>query len=153
MIRRARNEDIPDLLRLLEQVNRIHAEGRPDLFRPGTKYDRAGLEAILADDSRPVFVFDRDGQVAGYLFGILQQHVGDRLLTDIKTLYIDDLCVDQAARGQHIGRSLYEHALAYARECGCHNVTLNVWALNPDAMAFYRRVGMQVQKVGLECVL
>lgn len=73
--------------------------------------------------------------------------------TDVKTLYIDDICVDENARRQQIGTRLYEAVLAYARETGCYNVTLNVWACNPGAQAFYERCGMKPQKTGMEVIL
>ena len=74
-------------------------------------------------------------------------------MTDIKTLYIDDLCVDESARGLHIGKDLYEFVLDYAKDQGCYNVTLNVWADNVNAVRFYEKIGMRVQKIGMEKIL
>lgn len=74
-------------------------------------------------------------------------------MTDIKTLYIDDLCVDETMRGHHIGRMLYEAALDFAREHGCYNLTLNVWSCNENAMNFYQSCGLKPQKVGMEIIL
>ena len=79
--------------------------------------------------------------------------MNNEILTDIKTLYIDDLCVDEARRGQHIGKSLYEYVLRFARENGFYNVTLNVWSLNESAMKFYEACGLVPQKVGMEKIL
>ena len=155
MVRRAQITDIPAILGLLEQVDLVHHAGRPDLFKgPATKYSAAELEVLLRDDSRPVFVYaDENGAVRGHAFCMMQQHVNDPVLTDIRTLYIDDICVDAAARRQHIGRQLYDAVLACARERGCYNVTLNVWACNPSAQAFYESCGMKPQKIGMETVL
>lgn len=153
-IRRAGAADIPALDKLLYQVHKIHSDLRPDLFRPGAKkYTDGELEAILANDATPVFVAQRDGAVAGYAFCVHQQFINDNNMTDIKTLYIDDLCVDQCNRGGHVGRALYEHVLDYARAAGCYNVTLNVWAGNEGAMKFYESVGLGVQKIGMEKIL
>ena len=154
-IRRAEREDIPRLLDLLTQVDMVHHNGRPDLFKgPSTKYTGEELEALLRDEKRPVFVWtDGKDQVQGYAFCVHQQHVEDHVLTDIRTLYIDDLCVDENARGQGIGRELYEHVLAYAREKGYYNVTLNVWAFNESALRFYRNCGLRPQKYGMEAIL
>lgn len=74
-------------------------------------------------------------------------------MTDIKTLYIDDLCVEENSRGMHIGSALYEFVLDYAKKCGCYNVTLNVWAENTGAMEFYKKIGMKIQKIGMEQIL
>lgn len=154
-IRRARECDMKDINRLLVQVNMVHHQGRPDLFRAGKKkYTDEQLRELIHDDSRPIFVaVDDQERVLGYAFCIFQQHLNDNILTDIRTLYIDDLCVDEAVRGQHIGKFLYEAVLAFARESGCYNVTLNVWTLNEGAMKFYEKCGLKPQKVGMETIL
>ena len=154
MIRRAEKRDIPRMMALLGQVNLVHHKGRPDIFKLGTKYSADELEEILTDESRPILVsVDERDEVQGYAFCIYQQHLGSNLLTDIKTLYIDDLCVDESLRGKHVGRSLYEAARALARETGCYNLTLNVWSCNESAMRFYEACGLKPQKVGMEEIL
>ena len=154
-IRRATERDIPGLDRLLEQVLMVHHVGRPDLFKSGAKkYTDEELKVILADDSRPIFVgVDEAEDVMGYAFCIFQQHIGSHILTDIKTLYIDDLCVDETLRGQHIGRQLYDYVVQFAKDSGCYNVTLNVWSCNESAMRFYEKCGLKPQKVGMEVIL
>lgn len=153
-IRRARQCDVEDINKLLYQVHRVHSEGRPDIFRPGNKkYTDEELTEIIQDDKRPIFVGMLDGHVAGYAFCVFQEHVGERSLSDIRTLYIDDLCVEEKLRGKHIGKQLYEYVLGFAREQGCYNVTLNVWACNPSAMQFYESCGLSVQKIGMEKIL
>ena len=151
-IRRAEPADRNRIMELLEQVNRVHYEGRPDLFRPGTKYSEEELALLMGMEDRPIFVYAEEGQVLGYAFCILQRP-NSRLMTDIRTLYIDDLCVDERCRGKHIGRRLYEYVKEYARAIGCYNLTLNVWALNGPAMAFYEKCGLVPQKVGMETIL
>lgn len=153
-IRRATEKDIPRLGVLLEQVCGVHHNGRPDLFRMGRKYDDAQLKALLADTTRPILVAADDADtVLGYCFCVYQQPAPGGALKEVKTLYIDDLCVDEACRGQGIGRELYGAAVAMARENGCYNVTLNVWSCNPTALRFYESLGMQQQKIGMEQVL
>ena len=153
-IRRAEKRDIPRLEELLLQVNLVHHEGRPDLFRVGTKYTEEELGALLLDEERPILVAtDENDRVLGYCFGIVQQKKNDNILTDVKTFYIDDLCVDETTRGQHVGRTLYEAALVLAKELGCYNLTLNVWSCNESAMRFYEKLGLVPQKVGMEKIL
>ncbi len=153
-IRRACERDMPVINKLLYEVSKVHSDARPDLFKSGTKkYNDGELKNIIADDSTPVFVAETDGRVLGYAFCIHKQFTDDNILTDIKTLYIDDLCVDEAARGKHIGRALYDYVLNYAKRAGCYNVTLNVWADNKSAMRFYEKIGLRVQKMGMEKIL
>lgn len=155
MIRKAQTNDIPVLIDLLYQVGKVHQDARPDLFVAGSKkYTEQEVDEILHNPKTPVFVFeDGEGKVRGYAFCIFQQHLDSHILTDIKTLYIDDLCVDQNCRHQHIGRQLYEYVCAFARENGCYNVTLNVWADNASALRFYQSLDLKVQKIGMEKIL
>ncbi len=153
-IRRATEKDIPRVLTLLEQVNLVHQQGRPDLFKLATKYTADDLCKIFADDDRPVFVsVNAQDEVEGYAFCVLKEIQGDQLMMDIKTLYIDDLCVDEKIRGKHIGSGLYAYVLDYAKKIGCYNVTLNVWSCNESAMKFYEKCGLVPQKVGMEKIL
>ena len=154
MIRRALKKDIPQILELLIQVDMVHHNGRPDIFKgPATKYSAQELERIVEDDTAPVFVYVEDDTVLGHAFCIHKQIVGDHVLTDIRTLYIDDICVNEASRGRHVGKALYEHVLEYARNEGFYNITLNVWNCNPSAQAFYERMGLVPQKICLEKIL
>ena len=153
VIRKASVADIPRLMDLLHQVNMVHHHLRPELFKPNTtKYSEQELETLLGDESKPIFVYD-DGEVLGYAFCQMSEVKDDRLLQDRKSLYLDDLCVDETARGRHIGSALFEFVCDYAKSIGCHAVTLNVWAGNDAAMQFYQSKGMQPQKTGMEMEL
>ena len=153
-IRHAEAGDIPAIMDLLVQVDMVHHNGRPDLFKgPATKYSAEELKEILADEETPVFVCsDENGRILGHGFCILQ-HSGGQLMVEHTTLYIDDICVDEAARGQGVGKALYEYILDFARIKGCYNVTLNVWTCNEGAMRFYESLGMKPQKIGMEQIL
>ncbi len=154
LIRRAVYNDIAKINDLLHQVLDVHHKGRPDIFKDNTtKYTNAELAKIIDDDNRPVFVADVDGEVVGYAFCIFQQHLNSNILTDIKTLYIDDLCVDKTKRGLHIGTELYNFVLNFAKNSECYNITLNVWSCNSDAIKFYESLGLKPQKVGMEKIL
>ncbi len=154
-IRRAKEQDMEGINNLLNQVLMVHHNGRPDLFKSNTKkYTDEELLAIIEDEGKPIFVgVDEKGQVLGYAFCVFQQYVDNHILTDIKTLYIDDLCVDETLRGQHIGKQLYEYVMAFAGEQGCYNVTLNVWECNPGARKFYESCGFTPYKTGMEKIL
>ena len=153
MVRKADKEDIQSIIQLFHQVNMVHHVLRPDLFKPHTtKYNEQELATMLNDDSTPIFVFD-DGGVLGYAFCQVTEVKNHQLLEDMKTLYIDDICVDEHARGKHVGKSLYEYVHGYAKSIGCNNITLNVWEGNEPALCFYRNMGMQVQKTTMEFIL
>ena len=153
MIRRAEKKDIQGLLNLLYQVDAVHNGIRPDLFKGNTtKYTEQELEEIINDDSKPIFVYD-DGKILGHAFCQISEVKNHRLLQDAKTLYIDDICVDEQSRGHHIGKALYEYVYNYAKSIGCHNITLNVWEGNDSAYNFYKQMEMHIQKTGMEAIL
>lgn len=150
-VRFANENDIPQMIDLLLQVGEVHHQIRPDLFRGGAqKYDEAALRRLLADPNRPILAGVIDGKMVGYAFCILQDVKNDPVLCDRKTLYIDDLCVDETVRGAGVASAIYQGVLDYAREIGCNAVTLNVWCGNDRAMHFYEKCGLKPQKIGME---
>lgn len=156
IIRRATTEDMEGINSLLRQVLYVHHVDRPDIFRAeGKKYRDDELSAIIADDSTPLFVAldETTGKVLGHCFCAITDVKGHSSLMDCKTLYIDDLCIDESSRGQHIGKALYDFAVNYAKEIGCYNLTLNVWAQNKSALMFYEAMGLGIQKYGMELIL
>ena len=153
MIRLATTNDIPRLLELLHQVNMVHYERRPDIFKPHTtKYNAEQLQDLLTQPNKAIFVYE-DESVQGYAFVQMEDVHDDILLQDMRTLYIDDICVDEQARGKHVGKKLFDHVRAYAEKLGCGAITLNVWEGNDVAMAFYRKLGMSVRKTCMEIMI
>ncbi len=154
IIRRAEDKDLIRVNELLHQVLHIHAEIRPDIFIDGTtKYTDEELLSMFRNDNAPIFVAEADGTVAGYAFTILKKRLHNTNMQDIKTLFIDDLCVDEAYRSHHVGNALLKYVENYARSIGCYNITLNVWAGNDKAIGFYEHEGMQVQETVMEKIL
>lgn len=149
MIRRANANDLEAVNRLLEQVLWVHHQGRPDLFRAsGKKYTDEELLRIFSNPDTPVFVYE-DGEVLGYAFCIAQSQCSGSLMP-LRTLYVDDLCVDETARGRHIGQALFDYVKAYAKDNGFYNITLHVWECNPGAKAFYEAQGLKPQYTSME---
>ena len=108
MIREANKFDIPEIIDLLKQVNLIHHQGRPDIFNIGTKYTKEELEQLIDDEQKPIYVFI-DNKILGYAFCIIKEIKDDNILVNRRELYIDDLCVLESNRGNHIGTSLFSN--------------------------------------------
>ena len=151
-IRRAETRDADRINELLFQVAKIHANGRPDIFKTATKkYSDEELIKIIGNDDSPIFVAtDEKDYILGYAFCIFEEIKDSVLLKDKKTLYIDDICVDENSRGKHVGQSLYDFVENFAEEKGFDNITLNVWSFNQSAYKFYQKCGLEPLKTTME---
>ena len=149
MIRKAEYKDIDSILKLLKQISIIHHNLRPDLFKASTKYSKEELNNLLSSDNTIIYVYEDNNEILGYIFINLINIKDDILLNDIKTIYIDDLCIDENHRCQKIGEKLYNHVKEYAKENGYTNITLNVWEGN-EAIKFNKKLGLKPQKTTLE---
>ena len=154
VIRNAMAQDIPGILNLLKQVGKVHSDIRPDIFPAGAlKYDASALLMLLDDASRPIFIADVDGVVAGYCFCVHKLIEDSALSVGRQELYIDDLCVDENHRRMGLAKALYDHTLAYAKKTGCNMVTLHVWNGNDGAIRFYEQMGMTPRYIMMEAPL
>ncbi len=153
-IRLATEKDVDRLQDLLFDVQNLHAEGRPDVFiKNSRKYTHQKVREIIACPSSPVFVGEIEGVVMAYAFCEIQDQTGTNNLKNLKTLYLDDLCVDEKYRGKGYGKEIYAFVRDYAKKQGCYHLTLNVWRLNQSAVRFYERLGMQILKSTMEDIL
>ena len=154
-IRKAQEKDISRIIELLGQVLQIHAEIRPDIFIPDTtKYTEQELAALLKDEKKPIDVAVNEEDVCmGYAFCQMKEQPFSNNMVQFQSLFIDDLCVDRFARGQHIGESLFDYVKQEAKRMGCYEVTLNVWAGNTSAEKFYEKMGMKTKERQLEYIL
>ena len=159
-VRPLEEQDVPKVMDLLEQVNLVHYNGSPDIFKHDTKFSEDDVKSIfIGNEEKPVFVcveVDDEGleHVLGHAFREIQENLGNSVVKAKRTLYIDDICVDEAGRGHGIGRKLYEHVLAYAEADGdFDNITLNVWNFNEPAYNFYLSMGLTPQRTIMEKTL
>lgn len=152
-IRKAGKHDIPKILDLLSQVLEVHAKIRPDIFISGTtKYTAEQLGAILDDNSQTICVADNDnGKVVGHIIYSIKKQPPHNKQFD--TFFIEDLCVDENARRNHVGKSLFEFAKAEAQRLHSHAICLAVWEGNESAQEFYRRMNMKPKLTQMELVL
>ncbi|MBQ1306145.1 MAG: GNAT family N-acetyltransferase [Erysipelotrichales bacterium] len=154
-VRRAKTGDLSRIRDLLGQVLRVHAELRPDLFSDhAVKYSDEEILSILEDPATPVFVYENaEGLVCGYVFCVRKEPPAKAHLKPLKTLFIDDFCVEKTCRGKKVGQTLYEYVRAYAKKEGFDRITLNVWNANLKAYGFYEAMGLKPLETIMEDLL
>jgi len=152
-VRPAKKEDHGAVERMLRQIAQLHADLRPENFRPASKkYDAQQFAAMLSDPKVPILVAqDEQGEVLGYAMLQVKSVGADHPILLARTfLYLDDLCVDEAARGRGVGTALMQGARELAKSRGIEKIELNVWECNRNAMRFYERLGFATQRRELE---
>ncbi len=89
------------------------------LFPAPQKYTVCELAELLKQEDKPIYVaVDEDDVCMGYAFCQLREQPFSTNMVSFKSLFIDDLCVDKQARGQHIGESLFEYVKAAGKSAG-----------------------------------
>ncbi len=147
-IRNMKADDYQNVDRLMSQVHRLHVEGRPDLYCEAEHIytEEQFHEMINEEDSITVLAEEED-----IVLGICMVSFRKRTcMIDRRTAYMDDLCVDESARGKGIGRKLFEYAKQKAKEMGAERLDLMVWGFNENAKRFYESMGMDVQRYIME---
>jgi len=151
IIRPAKKEDYPGIRALLLQIAGLHHKLRPDLFLPQVKLSQEDfLERLETAPQNPIVVALAEGEIVGHLFAEVKHLEEHACKTGRCVFYIDDLCVNEACRGQGAGRRLMEEAEALARLHQCETLELNVYQCNESAVRFYERLGFAPQRLTLE---
>lgn len=154
IIRKAEYKDIDQILVLLSQVLEIHAKLRPDIFVSGTtKYNHEFLEKMLDDESLMIDVAIEEDIVLGYAMYEIIRPKFESTMRPMDILYLDDLCVEEKCRGQHIGKALFEHVISVAKQMGCYSINLYSWEGNDAAKKFYNKMGMHVKASTMEYII
>ena len=112
--------------------------------------------SLLLYSDRLAYIYQGDASAKGYWMVRISNFLVFFMTISVVhafNLYIDDICVDENARGKHIGKSLYDYVRDYALAIGCNNITLNVWEGNDSAKHFYNKCGLKPQKTTLEKIL
>jgi ribosomal protein S18 acetylase RimI-like enzyme len=108
----------------------------PQLSRSGSSLRRSDIEAVIAAEACSVLVArDATGRIVGTLTLVVF-----RIPTGVRAR-IEDVIVDEQARGTGVGTALTEEALELARAAGARSVDLTSSPRRQAANALYRRAG------------
>ena len=151
MLELARLEDREAIDELALQVHAMHVSWRPDLFEMVEElYSVERMQSAIAD--RSLYVAKIDGMVVGYVSTEIRSTDRPGRMKR-KIMMIDEFAVHELCRGRGIGTSMMMDIRALAKAFRCTDLQLNVYPQNDDAVGFYQRCGLMIQKISMQCKL
>lgn len=150
MIRKALPKDLAEINELRRQVNDIHVQGRPDIFKPGfCKELQDHAEWYLTSEDNDIFVDEQEGMITGMIMVdyITKPESAYGLAREF--CHIAEICVDKEHRRKGIAHDLMERVKEEAKTRGLNKIELDVWAFN-NALSFYEAEGFRPFRTFLE---
>ena len=147
-VRQATPEDVPALVALFQELERMQADWRVFTPRPGF-YDEVGekyREAMGNRDSVVLVAEDDEGEVVGMAYG--EANIPSRF-SDERALDVSGVVVRAGYRGRGVGQQLVHEAARFARDRGIDWIELKTFAPNQGAMAFWEGLGFTPRIVQL----
>ena len=141
-VRIADERDLERVNELRRQVNDLHVEGRPDVFKPGFNEQLKNyVYTVYNDPCKDIAVAEKDGVICGY--AVLNRFTKPETPFMYERSYVDvdEFGVDKAFRRQGIGRALMEYIRTYAKDNDFDRIELNMWEFNEGALRFYEDIG------------
>ncbi|MGE5643752.1 MAG: N-acetyltransferase family protein [Byssovorax cruenta] len=144
-IRPATHLDAAILSHLSLDVQRLHAEHHPGIFKMPENEDFAVsfFEETLTDPVVYAFLAEENGNAVGCILCKLIERLESPFTFAARTLLIDQISVRPDARGQGVGTALMHQAEALANELSVQRIHLDSWDFNLDAHAFFERMGYE----------
>ncbi len=151
-IRKLTDADYLSALELFFELDKLHADARPDWFMERGKesiFPREAFNTGVRDpDCLFLGAFDSSDAMIGLVRATLWEDSG--MVKGLKNVCLDNIYVLPQFRHQGIASEMYRAAELRAKELGAQRVELHVWAFNEAAMAAYQAWGMKPQRYVLE---
>jgi len=146
-VRQATEEDLPALVALFQELDRMQRDWRVFTPRPGF-YDEVAVKyrEAMASPDRIVVVAEEGGDVVGMAYA--EPRVPSRF-SDERALEISGVVVRADHRGRGVGQALVEEIALFADEIGIGWMELKTFWPNETAMGFWRALGFTPRVVQL----
>ncbi len=130
------------------QVHAMHVAWRPDIYAMVEElYPRERFwEAI---QERQLYVAKLGGLTVGYVL-LKIRHYDWPGMVRRKVMLVDEICVEEAYRGQGIGKAMMADVHALAKAFGCSDLQLGVYPQNDEAVAFYQKCGFAIRSIEMQ---
>lgn len=147
-IREAKLKDVKQIAIIMEQISRIHYENRPEIFKEKSKKEIEDdvIQTIKNKERTILVATDESLNICGVLIYKIKEVKNHINLKDSRTLWIDELGVDEKCRKKGIGKTLMKEVEKIAKSEECSRIELNCWNFNENAIKFYERQGMVTQR-------
>jgi diamine N-acetyltransferase len=144
-IHKAISTDVAGLSSLSVDVQKLHAEHHPDIFKMPQEEDFAisFFEEMLVDPAVTIFIAEEDGDAVGHILCKLIERPENPFIFAMRYLLVDQISVRPAARGQGVGAALIQRAEMLAKELDVQRIQLDSWDFNVNAHTFFERLGFQ----------
>lgn len=151
MIRFAVPEDLSRVNELRKQVNDLHVEHRPDVFKAGFGQEIADVAAAyMAQEDTDIIVCERDGGILGFAMIRYRERPESVFGMAMQYIEVSEFGVDTCYHRQGIGRELMQWIKDHAARRGYSRVELNMWSFNEGALAFYEQEGFSTYRRYME---
>ena len=144
-ISKASIADTQLLSSLCMDVQQLHAQNHPDLFKTPQSPDFAVsfFENLLQSDAMYIYIAEENGQALGYIFFKVVERDENPFLFARRYLMIDQISVRPEVQGQGVGKALIQQVEVAARELGIPRIELGSWDFNTNAHGFFERMGYE----------
>jgi len=144
-IREAHIGDYEELCEIFMEVDTLHGEALPHLFRApnGPVRTKEYISGVIGDENAALFVAQSEGEIVGLVQVFVRDAPDLPIMVPRRWAAIDTLVVKRGFRRSGIGRALMERAHGWAQNKGATQVELTVWEFNGEAIAFYQELGYQ----------
>jgi len=145
-IRLATPQDAEIISALNAEVQKVHADVLPHLFKPPSQetFPASLVRQVLADPTTYIFIAYSNGTPVGYIYTQIIRRAETSLRYTWDRLYIHHISVNQAYQRHGVGQALLQTVVRLAKEHGISTIALDVWSLNTQARAFFAAQGFTV---------
>jgi ribosomal protein S18 acetylase RimI-like enzyme len=142
-VRLARHDDYAALCGLFEQMDFVHEQALPGVFKAPQRPARPPehVSRLMRNKRGALFVAESDGRVIGTVNVALQEAPDIPIFRQRRFAVIGELVVDQACHRRGVARMLLKKVEEWAEAQGVEEIELSVWEFNEAAMACYQSLG------------
>ena len=148
IIRNAQIEDYPAVRRIFNQVQTLHVEWRPDIYKPNEDLLPPDAFRKLVD-GKNFYVAEMNGTVVGIL-ELLFRHIESPAHVTRNIVFIDSMAVDEAYRGMGVGHLFFEKVKEIKEQNHLDGIELQVNARNKAAYEMYAHYGFTEKSINME---